>query len=90
MPKIGLAYTLVLNPLADNILEFPAKFNMSINQFVILENVSGLSTYINNSLVTNSLTLRTPIIVEANDLIRFELIRNNDEVSRFEFLGNTL
>jgi len=88
--ELGLLYTILLTPLAGTEVEFTAKYNLTFTSIIILVNINQLSIYINNSLVSTTLSLTSPIIVNANDDIKFVVSRDYTKLSKIELVGNTL
>ena len=88
--NLGVVFTLVFNPDADVVMNFPAKYDLTFNQVLIVNNITELSIYVNNNLVSSALTLSQPIIVKANDDISVVVSRDSTQISRLELLGNTI
>jgi hypothetical protein len=86
----SVTYSFVFKPKSESRFSFTAKYPISFNQLINIEDISRIVISINNLSVFDGLILNTPLVINGGDIVSVRIYKNNLATGKFQLLGNTI
>ena len=86
----AVTYNFIFKPNSENSFSFVAKYGISFNRVINVEQISRIVISVNNVSVFDGLVLNSPIIIRANDLVGIKVYKRDLVTRKFQLIGNTL
>lgn len=85
-----VTYSVVFQSRSEPHFSFTAEFDIKLTQLINIENISNILIKVDGVQVLNGITLTTPIIIQANQSIYIEVVKDFYSTGKFQLLGNLI